>query len=452
MGMKGTMAAAMPIMGAMSSEEGGDKYKEEPAQYYVTSYNPGQQVQPGVGYIAGQGYSDGYWTEDPKKAVSGSWYGAAGGIPGTLPMPAGPVKPFTSDRDDNLGNYYSNLIGSSVGIGGATVPTPPPTAMTNYLQKVTDTIHAPEQVYQAPTYGQGDGAVMPDSVSSGAQSLAQAMREARQTQNLGQVGRSSSGFVGNALGTFYSPVDKLFNPQGGQPLYKVKKDGTIWFNGADSGKKFYGGTIDPMTGTVSVNNDPNGEWSSMLTNYLRTGEGELPKQAKRFLKAYEHLKGTGWDWRTDSSGQAPSAPVPTPAPSGIATTAPSPTWSSLAEMIRSRQTAPVGNPADILPNSQGMAGGGITALNSGRLIRGPGDGTSDSIPAQIYGEKPQRAALADGEFVFPARIVSEIGNGSTEAGARKLYSIMDRIQQDRMRTARKGGIAANTNAMRHFNV
>lgn len=59
--------------------------------------------------------------------------------------------------------------------------------------------------------------------------------------------------------------------------------------------------------------------------------------------------------------------------------------------------------------------------DGGRLLRGPGDGVSDSIPASIGRKRPAR--LADGEFVVPARIVSELGNGSTEAGARKLYEI-----------------------------
>ena len=83
----------------------------------------------------------------------------------------------------------------------------------------------------------------------------------------------------------------------------------------------------------------------------------------------------------------------------------------------------------------GMAysvGGGLGSLGSysdgGRLLKGPGDGVSDSIPATI-GAKGQPARLADGEFVVPARIVSELGNGSTEAGARKLYAMMDRVQK-----------------------
>lgn len=78
-------------------------------------------------------------------------------------------------------------------------------------------------------------------------------------------------------------------------------------------------------------------------------------------------------------------------------------------------------------------GGGIASLGSysdgGQLLRGPGDGVSDSIPASIGRKQPAR--LADGEFVVPARAVSELGNGSTEAGAKQLYSMLDRIQNKR---------------------
>jgi hypothetical protein len=90
-------------------------------------------------------------------------------------------------------------------------------------------------------------------------------------------------------------------------------------------------------------------------------------------------------------------------------------------------------------------GGGIAAMAQGRFLRGPGDGVSDSIPATIDGNQP--AALADGEFVIPARVVSELGNGSSEAGARKLHKMMIRIQQDR-RGAKN--IAANTKVDRHL--
>ena len=86
--------------------------------------------------------------------------------------------------------------------------------------------------------------------------------------------------------------------------------------------------------------------------------------------------------------------------------------------------------------------------DGGRLLRGPGDGVSDSIPASIGNRQPAR--LADGEFVIPARIVSEIGNGSTEAGARKLYAMMERIQKDRKKSIGKGKVAVNSKADKHL--
>jgi hypothetical protein len=86
--------------------------------------------------------------------------------------------------------------------------------------------------------------------------------------------------------------------------------------------------------------------------------------------------------------------------------------------------------------------------DGGRLLRGPGDGVSDDIPATIAGKQPAR--LADGEFVIPARIVSEIGNGSTDAGAKRLYAMMDRIQDGRKKTIGKGKIAKDTKAKKHL--
>ena len=100
-----------------------------------------------------------------------------------------------------------------------------------------------------------------------------------------------------------------------------------------------------------------------------------------------------------------------------------------------------------------FAKGGISHLgdysDGGRLLRGPGDGVSDDIPAMIGKKQPAR--LADGEFVVPARIVSELGNGSTEAGARKLYAMMDRIQSGRKKTmGRRKEFAKDTKAERYL--
>jgi hypothetical protein len=98
------------------------------------------------------------------------------------------------------------------------------------------------------------------------------------------------------------------------------------------------------------------------------------------------------------------------------------------------------------------AGGGVSHLgdysDGGRLLKGPGDGVSDSIPASINGRQPAR--LADGEFVVPARIVSELGNGSTEAGAKRLYAMMDRVQKARRKTVGKNRVATNTKAEKYL--
>jgi hypothetical protein len=101
-----------------------------------------------------------------------------------------------------------------------------------------------------------------------------------------------------------------------------------------------------------------------------------------------------------------------------------------------------------------MGAGGIADLGSysdgGRLLKGPGDGVSDNIPATIGGHQPAR--LADGEFVVPARIVSELGNGSTDAGAKRLYAMMERVQAKRKKSMGKGKFAVNSKAAKDLPV
>lgn len=74
--------------------------------------------------------------------------------------------------------------------------------------------------------------------------------------------------------------------------------------------------------------------------------------------------------------------------------------------------------------------------DGGRLLRGPGDGMSDNIPATIANKQPAR--LADGEFVIPADVVSHLGNGSTEAGSKVLYKMMDKVRRARTGNAKQG--------------
>jgi len=156
--------------------------------------------------------------------------------------------------------------------------------------------------------------------------------------------------------------------------------------------------------------------------------------------------------------------------SGLSTTAPSTTAGSDVEYIFDAKTQKyVKNPKfaeaekakakkkPTIGSYGGRAAGGSISdagynlggySDGGRLLRGPGDGVSDSIPAVIGKKQPAR--LADGEFVVPARIVSELGNGSTEAGARKLYAMMDRIQKARGKTVGKGKVAKNSRSEKYL--
>lgn len=100
------------------------------------------------------------------------------------------------------------------------------------------------------------------------------------------------------------------------------------------------------------------------------------------------------------------------------------------------------NPDTYRPYSFARGGdtGGIASLGSysdgGRMLKGPGDGMSDNIPATINNKQPAR--LADGEFVVPADVVSHLGNGSTDAGAKQLYAMMNKVRKARTGNPKQG--------------
>jgi hypothetical protein len=110
----------------------------------------------------------------------------------------------------------------------------------------------------------------------------------------------------------------------------------------------------------------------------------------------------------------------------------------------SNNAAPATGDAGYGREGQHAAQGGIMGYNLGgyaaggnpRLLRGPGDGMSDNIPATINNRQPAR--LADGEFVVPADVVSHLGNGSTEAGAKQLHDMMTKVRKDRTGNPKQG--------------
>lgn len=110
-------------------------------------------------------------------------------------------------------------------------------------------------------------------------------------------------------------------------------------------------------------------------------------------------------------------------------------------------TAPAPTPSTIAVNeaatgetkpTTGLAAGGIAGLNvkNGMYLGGPTDGMADKLPATIDGN--QEAALSHGEFVIPADVVGHLGNGNSEAGAERLYAMMDKVRMARTGNPKQG--------------
>ena len=130
---------------------------------------------------------------------------------------------------------------------------------------------------------------------------------------------------------------------------------------------------------------------------------------------------------------------PAETPAGIATVTPSQTtgvqrlYDLLAEYIQGTQLQPYGTGEE----TQMMAQGGLASVApQGMYLGGSTDGMADQIPATIDNTQP--AALSDGEFVIPADVVSHLGNGNSDAGAKQLYGMMDRIRKARTGTTQQG--------------
>jgi len=83
-----------------------------------------------------------------------------------------------------------------------------------------------------------------------------------------------------------------------------------------------------------------------------------------------------------------------------------------------------------------MAAGGIIGMNTGYYLGGTTDGMADKVPARI--DSGQEARLSDGEFVIPADVVSHLGNGNSEAGAKQLYEMMSRTRKTRTGNPKQG--------------
>lgn len=153
------------------------------------------------------------------------------------------------------------------------------------------------------------------------------------------------------------------------------------------------------------------------------GLGAMAKEPKPLEKPESNLRPYEFAWNPQEDAYSP-APRPGDTSERLYF---KPTFTPLP-IMRAAGGGQV-NPFDEMSEDGGYASGGLSNILPPRFLSGGGDGMSDSIKANIDGK--QEARLADGEFVVPADVVSHLGNGSSKAGAKKLYTMMDRIRKAR---------------------
>jgi hypothetical protein len=191
------------------------------------------------------------------------------------------------------------------------------------------------------------------------------------------------------------------------------------------------------------------ESQEQLNEYMKMMEGEAPRQApapayvgQTGIIPLDNINTRGKDALTSSmirmgeaSGRANYSPykkMQRPnAMGGINLSAPGVKKEEVSASDDEREAAAGGIMQADRYNMGGYASGSVP-----RLLKGPGDGMSDNIPASIDGRQPAR--LADGEFVIPADVVSGLGNGSTEAGAKHLHKMMTDVRKARTGNPKQG--------------
>jgi hypothetical protein len=262
------------------------------------------------------------------------------------------------------------------------------------------------------------------------------------------------------LGSFYSMMDQqLAGPQafggsGGQRFYG---GGTVQAVAQPQQEGDYKYDYDPQTMQFTQTATPTVKPSvtGLIGKVLTPAFAQMTGQTMGSTPAFAQMTNQPITGAKVSGGIAPPAmPAQPAAAQPVYTPPPVPAYQTPEQQLGLESFYPMmERRLAALGAAQGYAAGGDVYnlggySDGGRLLKGPGDGVSDSIPAVIGQRQPAR--LADGEFVVPARIVSELGNGSTEAGARKLYAMMDRVQKARSKTVGKNKVAANTRSEKYL--
>jgi hypothetical protein len=180
------------------------------------------------------------------------------------------------------------------------------------------------------------------------------------------------------------------------------------------------GAIGSATGLTSSSAPPSG-YQGSVPNY------DAVRQAVPNTYDPNRRPGSGGQrYFTDTQYQAPGTAAAPMSAEGLATLNASNPAQEMRRPGGPRMPAPV----------QEMASGGIARLAKGQYLNGSSDGMADKVPARIDGQ--QEARLSDGEFVIPADVVSHLGNGNSDAGAKLLKEMMSRVRNARTGNDKQG--------------
>jgi hypothetical protein len=259
---------------------------------------------------------------------------------------------------------------------------------------------------------------------------------------------SATGSVDNSIA---GTINKFINQAGTQAYNALKsvftnKDGTVdWKKVAGAAGGLYGlyqsqqnqqqpvgyqGKIPSYTAVreaVPNTYDPTRRPGSGGQRYFSDMTYAAPGAATTTAQTAATTQATGLAALNQANPAQQRTPVQATTGTNATTTAAQPAATTAASKV-----------AELMPVPS-YAMGGLTSLASGgapRYLNGATDGMADKIPAQIDGN--QEARLSHGEFVIPADVVGHLGNGNSEAGAQRLYSMMDKIRKARTGTPKQG--------------
>lgn len=460
--------STLSALSSMDSGKGGRKFKRQDPLYFMSKYDPSTQT-----------YYDEYYTKD---------------LPFGTPNTPRPFDPYYKDKKDRKREKFMSKFGYAEGGDVQTTAAPSVdnrSAAKQYFEGLLNPANpmpnnlAPYDAQANQAYLGGIRSLIAPKTSFNLNNMG--ISQPRNTGGTTPTG-PNTGVVnpndpfGGNYSYGYGDLNAFTRNQFGDSMFGYRPGagsgafggmgGGAYVDPMDFGYMNFGGTSLSPQQQFPLNlsmapNDPYGmEGGSNIFNQFFDATGKVLDSAPDFIKKMFNasLTGMAYNYAKDAAGDGATVATKSPTMDKILNeqlTLPTSmrgdssggaSWGSgsgtyaYGTSLKSPKVI-LGPFEGHMPSSYAEGGaipryveGGLSALRNeyaagGTLLRGPGDGMSDDIKANIEGE--QEARLADGEFVIPADVVAHFGNGSTEAGARHLYRVMDQIRMARTGTTKQ---------------